>query len=779
MYIECQECDTTFRLDESLLKPTGSKVRCSQCGSIFVALPPSATEPAPIAQEFVAPAAPPGEPPTPAQTPEAVSQPSEESGEELGLQDVDLAELDTLFAQGQEIPAKTSDMASKAEEVDVSAESDEIDFEIDFEAALEADDSMVATPAQESATTADAEGAPDDMDLELDFDLGDDLGDLGAEEATPAMDKGPAESSQDIQALQDVDDDASQDEFELALDDVDLDDGGDATVFSDMASQGSKDPGVGLDQDATVFASPDESGQDEGISDLDIDLEHDLDLDLEMQDESKAAESASTSAAESEAVNDLALDDDFFSDLDSILDGTHLDDGPDDSETKEEVELELDEDSASAEADQIDPGAGDDDLEELAFELDAEYEDKPIAQTDEGEPSLGFDETDSEIDLTEIELMLEGDAEHGITGVRGADEIGEKTSAGDDFDLGLEDEIDLAELTAAIESAELTSANDTATLAEDELELALTSEDALDDVTDLSLDDDMASPAQPITADSPEVDESDDELDLSDLDDLVMETPPTAERDIVESGDIELEFQIEEEDQDDTPQVQEQLDTLTPDTAPVIDQTLEMPKSAEEPEPVKAPKQKKKSSKLLLFILILVLLGVIGYGIYYADTEMGIKIPYVSDYVTYIRDYVTPKPKDPAGTANLSTLEINSKFIENEQSGRLFVITGKVHNGYQNSRGQIHLQGKIFTRGKVLAQTESVFAGTILNDQELATIPFADIKKQLASPPQQGTPGVKVLPNQNLAFMVAFSNLPPADDLEEFAVEVVKSTQIQ
>ncbi|MBI5895757.1 MAG: zinc-ribbon domain-containing protein [Desulfobacterales bacterium] len=31
MFITCQECNTTFRLDERLLKSTGSKVRCSQC----------------------------------------------------------------------------------------------------------------------------------------------------------------------------------------------------------------------------------------------------------------------------------------------------------------------------------------------------------------------------------------------------------------------------------------------------------------------------------------------------------------------------------------------------------------------------------------------------------------------------------------------------------------------------------------------------------------------------------------------------------------------------
>jgi len=39
MIIECEECRTKFNLDESLLKKTGSKVRCSICKHVFTAFP--------------------------------------------------------------------------------------------------------------------------------------------------------------------------------------------------------------------------------------------------------------------------------------------------------------------------------------------------------------------------------------------------------------------------------------------------------------------------------------------------------------------------------------------------------------------------------------------------------------------------------------------------------------------------------------------------------------------------------------------------------------------
>ena len=44
MNITCEECSTTFSLDETILKPSGSKVQCSKCKNIFTAYPAAPTE---------------------------------------------------------------------------------------------------------------------------------------------------------------------------------------------------------------------------------------------------------------------------------------------------------------------------------------------------------------------------------------------------------------------------------------------------------------------------------------------------------------------------------------------------------------------------------------------------------------------------------------------------------------------------------------------------------------------------------------------------------------
>mgnify|MGYP000034164322 FL=1 len=44
MIIPCKSCDSRFRLDNRVIKPTGSNVRCSNCGEIFKVFKPNKIE---------------------------------------------------------------------------------------------------------------------------------------------------------------------------------------------------------------------------------------------------------------------------------------------------------------------------------------------------------------------------------------------------------------------------------------------------------------------------------------------------------------------------------------------------------------------------------------------------------------------------------------------------------------------------------------------------------------------------------------------------------------
>jgi pilus assembly protein FimV len=45
MIITCKACNTSFNLDDKMLKPAGSKVRCSVCANVFTAFPQQAPTP--------------------------------------------------------------------------------------------------------------------------------------------------------------------------------------------------------------------------------------------------------------------------------------------------------------------------------------------------------------------------------------------------------------------------------------------------------------------------------------------------------------------------------------------------------------------------------------------------------------------------------------------------------------------------------------------------------------------------------------------------------------
>ncbi len=118
MIIQCEKCKTKFRLDESLLKQEGSKVKCSVCSHIFVVYPP--------------------------QTPSSASF---------------QRELDEEFQETVALPS--DDVGVKEEEVEEKDLEEEIDFDKAFESAL------YEKEVEVEITSEDLEGyEPEDFEKE-------------------------------------------------------------------------------------------------------------------------------------------------------------------------------------------------------------------------------------------------------------------------------------------------------------------------------------------------------------------------------------------------------------------------------------------------------------------------------------------------------------------------------------------------------------------------------------------------------------------------------------
>jgi predicted Zn finger-like uncharacterized protein len=185
----------------------------------------------------------------------------------------------------------------------------------------------------------------------------------------------------------------------------------------------------------------------------------------------------------------------------------------------------------------------------------------------------------------------------------------------------------------------------------------------------------------------------------------------------------------------------------------------------EEPEATIQPAPKKGMRPAILIVIILAVVAAIGLGGILLLNSMGIAIPFISQTAP-------TKVSDP-GNLKIKAFDISSKFIDNDKIGKLFVISGKIKNEYLMPRGSIQISGKIYTKDKALAKSETVFCGNMLSDTELSTVDSKTLQQRLQNKSGDNRSNQKVLPGAVIPFMIVFSNLPA--NLEEFTTEVASS----
>jgi pilus assembly protein FimV len=419
-----------------------------------------------------------------------------------------------------------------------------------------------------------------------------------------------------------------------------------------------------------------------------------------------------------------------------------LDLEPETEKSKEDLEAKVDQE-ASDELDLSDleslldeeEAASESSADETVEDLDLKIAPETDVSMEKMPPSAATEDLD-ELDLSDLEEILDLD-----------EPMSEEKSVPDDIELELDmetepelekvsedgevedlEEVDLSEIEKMLEVEEETEGEPL----EKEMGLELDMEETPADTT-LSEDSSQVEVY--------ELDEAEDRTDEPEADEAAVAEEREPEFEVGESVE---EDQLEDE---------------------AVDEEL----MAEEMTPAK----KKRVSKPLVFLLILVLLAGGSYGTYVLLDFMNIEIPYINK-IPFISDYFKPKVSDPTGSLKIDTLDVNSKFLLNVKEGKLFVITGRVKNGYPDVRRFISINGKLYKKGKILTQTEKVFCGNVLSDIELSNMDLEAIKKRLSNRVGDNKSNMEIKPGGELPFMIIFSNLP--EDLEEFSIEVAGST---
>ena len=789
MILTCEKCDTSFSFDESLIKPSGSKVRCSKCRNVFVVQLPAPASKANTGVE------------------DLLSGTSAAAGV-TGLDDLDLAAIEKsldldidrepdadLAAEGDvatndnDLNFDAADFAAAADVGAITADSDtdDLNFELDLDSL--ADDT--------ATTTSVTDGSTETMDFELDLDFDNlDAETAGTEATAPATDE--IDFDLDFEGLEDA-----------AADSEDAQSAG-GSAAADTGTEDDLDFELDMDFDNATGGSESDS--------LDFELDHGL--------EEKSV--VSDAKVEFDETQELDL-----SDVDSLFDLGHDKTGaPAAGDQAEDLDLELDlEADAPTEKDKA---ASTEATEELDLaeleEMIEKAEDTPLSQDSV--------EDDAELDL-DLKLDPAFDAGEEKTNAAAPDDV----EITDDFDLtGLDElleedaveepavqgstesessaiQMDLTdEPTQVNEEAGAIALDDMLELAQEEPEAEGVSAESTEEF-DLEFDSDESNAADTSieVLETAAIDDNEDaEFDLSNLDDMLeLAEEPSGDASQAEDDDIELEFDLEEMPVSEAEtaagvagdlefEVEEEADhAAEPATAAVtsaegdaaadtfgmgdlsedgkdldVDSEETNPETEVLEEAALVETAKKRSGGMMRALFVLVLLVAVGAGGIFAAQFLGIDIPYLDKLkgvkIPYVSDLLGPKFED-AGNLKIAINEkdVNGRFVTNEKLGALYVVSGKVKNDYDDPRSSIRVTGKIYSKGRKLELEKTVYAGNVLSDGDLGAIDQDGIDQKLQNRFGQGRKNLDVKNGATVPFMIVFSNLPKNPD--EYTVEVADS----
>ena len=125
----------------------------------------------------------------------------------------------------------------------------------------------------------------------------------------------------------------------------------------------------------------------------------------------------------------------------------------------------------------------------------------------------------------------------------------------------------------------------------------------------------------------------------------------------------------------------------------------------------------------------------------------------------------------PVGS--IAVTEINGKYIQNEASGTLFVIEGKIRNDYTSNRSAIAVRGILYDTAGSPVNKHKVYCGNSIDDKTLRTEKFEAIQQRGTNEFGDSLSNLDVAPGASLPFTIVFSNLP--ENLSEYNVEPADS----
>ncbi|MDD4355917.1 MAG: DUF3426 domain-containing protein [Smithellaceae bacterium] len=250
--------------------------------------------------------------------------------------------------------------------------------------------------------------------------------------------------------------------------------------------------------------------------------------------------------------------------------------------------------------------------------------------------------------------------------------------------------------------------------------------------------------------------------------------PPTAEKipeedttDVIHDHDEVSPEHHETEDVTTEPEMANQADleladiTFSRETEELDDtgETMDIPEE-QPPQPIRK-KSRRWMALLWTILVVFVIPAVVSFVIFPKIGERYMKLGEhgVKQIINWFGGSNPSTGQYVAGFVKVQ--DFRQRFVHNDALGRsIRIVEGTVLNQSDFAIARIMIKVELLDADSVILSERVSYAGNVLTDQELATLPEEEMMKRLSMPEGKNDLNERVVPNGQIPFMLVFTKDP-------------------
>jgi predicted Zn finger-like uncharacterized protein len=179
---------------------------------------------------------------------------------------------------------------------------------------------------------------------------------------------------------------------------------------------------------------------------------------------------------------------------------------------------------------------------------------------------------------------------------------------------------------------------------------------------------------------------------------------------------------------------------------------------------------RRSSARIILLVVLLILTLVALVGFYLSG--QGVKVPFFSRD----RDQVEVREQTEFFEEDLKDIaleNIRQYFVNNDNTGQLFVIEGQAVNNFSEPRSMIRIRVSLYDSHGSLLKEKVVLCGNTASLFQLQVSSREELESILESRMGVITGNKHVAPDGHTPFMAVFYD--PPEEMQEFGIEVIEA----